>query len=229
MRVLRRDTFAALRPLPEGLHFTPAMSARALLLGKHRLVELDMPYQEREGRSKLHVLKDGLRFLTAILRAALLFRPGVLLNLGACLALGLASALMLVPLGHYLSTRALEEWMIYRFIIAHLLGSVALLGFCGGHLATRMAQLTLATRPPSGLLQRFLRRRAFWLVPAGLSAAGLLLVANSLAERALTGATTEHWSRFVVASFLFGSAALVAATRGLDYILDLIAAELQHL
>ena len=40
------------------------MSARALLEDKLPLVEVPMPYAERVGRSKLSVVKDGLRFLT---------------------------------------------------------------------------------------------------------------------------------------------------------------------
>ena len=70
MRVIRRDALENLYPLPDGLHFTPAMSARALLEDKLRLVEVPMPYAERVGRSKLSVVKDGIRFLTVILRAA---------------------------------------------------------------------------------------------------------------------------------------------------------------
>ena len=51
------------------------MSARILLEGKLRLVELPMKYAERVGRSKLSVLKDGLRFLTCIVQAAVAYRP----------------------------------------------------------------------------------------------------------------------------------------------------------
>ena len=51
MRVVRRDCLPRLMPLPSGLHFTPAMSARAILSDDLKIVELDMPYREREGRS----------------------------------------------------------------------------------------------------------------------------------------------------------------------------------
>src|SRR5262249_21256264 len=75
MRVLRRSALEHLTPLPDGLHFTPAMSARILMEGRLRLVELPMPYAERVGRSKLSVLKDGLRFLSCIMQAAVTHRP----------------------------------------------------------------------------------------------------------------------------------------------------------
>src|SRR5947207_825235 len=53
MRVVRREALHHLYPLPAGLHFTPAMSARAMLSDATRIVEVDMPYAEREGESKL--------------------------------------------------------------------------------------------------------------------------------------------------------------------------------
>ena len=75
MRVLRAIALEHLDPLPDGLHFTPAMSARILMEGKLRLVEVPMPYAERVGRSKLSVLRDGVRFLTCIVQAAVTYRP----------------------------------------------------------------------------------------------------------------------------------------------------------
>lgn len=77
MRLVRREAYKKLRPLPDGLHFTPAMSARALLDQQSaiKLIEIDMPYHERTGQSKLKVGKDGLRFLRIILETAALYRP----------------------------------------------------------------------------------------------------------------------------------------------------------
>jgi hypothetical protein len=77
MRVVRRDAYHRLRPLPTGLHFTPAMSARALLDrdARVKLIEIDMPYHKRIGDSKLKVGRDGMRFLNIITRTALAYRP----------------------------------------------------------------------------------------------------------------------------------------------------------
>lgn len=77
MRIVRREAYDRLRPLPSGLHFTPAMSARALLDPEARvkLIEIDMPYDERVGDSKLKVGRDGLRFLEVIAKTALVYRP----------------------------------------------------------------------------------------------------------------------------------------------------------
>jgi dolichol-phosphate hexosyltransferase len=77
MRIVKHSAYDKMRPLPHGLHFTPAMSARALLDHRAglRIVELDMPYMERVGRSKLNAVKDGLRFLNVIAKTALIYRP----------------------------------------------------------------------------------------------------------------------------------------------------------
>jgi len=53
MRVVRRSALGNLLPLPNGMHFTPAMSAKAILSEDVKIAEIDMPYNEREGESKL--------------------------------------------------------------------------------------------------------------------------------------------------------------------------------
>ena len=98
MRIVRRDAYTRLRPLPAGLHFTPAMSARALLDREARvkLIEIDMPYHERIGESKLKVGKDGLRFLNVITKTAIQYRPArvaTILGITFAIAGGIATAL----------------------------------------------------------------------------------------------------------------------------------------
>jgi hypothetical protein len=56
MRVIRREALTKLEPLPDGLHFTPIMSLRAMHEGL-TLVEIPIPYAERVGRSKLSVAR----------------------------------------------------------------------------------------------------------------------------------------------------------------------------
>jgi glycosyltransferase involved in cell wall biosynthesis len=69
MRVFHRDVLdvvTAAAPLPDGLHLTPAMSRRAISAGL-RMAEVPIAYDERVGRSKLSVPRDGVRFLWSIL------------------------------------------------------------------------------------------------------------------------------------------------------------------
>lgn len=73
-RVLRRSVLPRVYPLPDTLDFTPAMSTRALHEGV-KIVELPIPYKERSGRSKLSVVRDGLRFLKSIVWTALTYNP----------------------------------------------------------------------------------------------------------------------------------------------------------
>ena len=73
-RVIRRSVLPRLYPLPNTLDFTPAMSTRAL----HEnltIVETPIPYKERSGRSKLSVVRDGLRFFKSIVWTALTYNP----------------------------------------------------------------------------------------------------------------------------------------------------------
>ncbi len=96
MRVLHRDILERLYPLPDGLNFTPVMSTRAVHESV-RLCEIPIPYEERQGRSKLHVFRDGMRFLQTIIWTVLTYNPARLLGgvgfglfvLGVLLALAL--------------------------------------------------------------------------------------------------------------------------------------------
>src|SRR5499426_4147712 len=130
MRVIRRDALEDLYPLPDGLHFTPAMSARALLEDKLRLVEVPMPYAERVGRSKLSVAKDGVRFLTVILRAAVAYRPSRPLLLAAGFVALAALAVAFQPVTYWLVHRELREPMIYRVMLASLLATLSGIVLC---------------------------------------------------------------------------------------------------
>lgn len=232
MRVVRRTALPRLLPLPDGLHFTPAMSARALVSGEVRIVEVPMPYNEREGESKLRLAKDGVRFLKSILDAAFLYRPSRPLGLLGLLCLGIASALMALPAWYYLQHRLVLEWMIYRFIVGQLLGMAGFLFLCVGYLSRRVVELTVSSDSTPGfrdvIVANFYSSAHFWLAPLLLVFIGGLLVVPSFFELVRTGGTYEHWSRFIAMAFLFQIAVILIITRVLVYSLDLIATELAY-
>lgn len=231
MRVVRRSCLPDLMPLPDGLHFTPAMSARAILSNALRIVEVDMPYHEREGASKLRPGKDGLRFLRAIIDAALLYRPARPLAVLGLAWLGLAIVLMLGPTAYYLTHRAVQEWMIYRFIVSHLAGTLAALLLSASYLTGRIVWIVRARegRPKHRtFLGWFFSSRVRWYVPPMLLVIGGLLVLPSFLELVRTGATYEHWSRFIAMSFSWSLACIIGVAVVVDYILDLLAAQLTH-
>jgi glycosyltransferase involved in cell wall biosynthesis len=232
MRVVRRSSLDHLYPLPDGLHFTPAMSARAMLSDRTRILEVDMPYHERSGESKLRVGKDGLRFLRVIVEAAFLYRPSRPLGLLAVIFALLAVTLMWSPFFYYLRNRTVADWMIYRFLISELSGITACLCFCASYLTGRMTSLALADE--SGILRSRLtgwlfQNRWFWTVPALFAIVGGSLVISSLLERLATGMTYEHWSRYVVMSFCFAVAIILSVTRVIDYVLKLVGGRLEYL
>jgi glycosyltransferase involved in cell wall biosynthesis len=104
-RVFRREALPLLYPLPDTLDFTPAMSTRALHENL-RVVELPIPYQERSGRSKLSVVRDGLRFFKSIVWTALTYNPvRIFGGVGAALLL-LALCVAVLPALAFASGRA---------------------------------------------------------------------------------------------------------------------------
>ncbi|MBI5245171.1 MAG: glycosyltransferase family 2 protein [Elusimicrobia bacterium] len=128
MRVLRRDALQRLYPLPDGLSFTPAMSVRAVLDPRLKIGEKPMPYEERIGRSKLSVVKDGLRFLGVILQTAATYRPSTFFGFSAALLAAASLPFLLfrlggpaAPLSCYLANGRIEDWMIFRLILVTVL------------------------------------------------------------------------------------------------------------
>jgi glycosyltransferase involved in cell wall biosynthesis len=203
MRVLRRQALDTLGRLPDGLHYTPAMSARAVLSGL-RVIEIPMPYEERSGESKLSVWRDGVRFARAIIDGVLFFRPARLFLMAAAAALAIAAIISLSPIEYYLQNRSVQEWMIYRFIVAFLFGSIGFLSLSAAAIATRMTDLRLGNPD-----------RTFWeagiarLFESPFSAAGVIalgvgavaLLWPGVVEYWSTGGLTMHWSRVIVAAF----------------------------
>ena len=223
MRVVRRDALNQLGRLPDGLHYTPAMSARAVLCGL-RMVEIPMPYEERRGKSKLSVWKDGVRFARAIIDGVLFFRPARLFLIGAALALAIAALITLSPIEYYVRNRSVQEWMIYRFVVAFLFGSIGFLSLSAAAIATRMTDLRAGSPD-----------RTFWeagiarLFQSPFSAAGAIalslgaaaLLWPGIVEYLSTGELTLHWSRVIVAAFALFLAFQTMMTRMLLRIIQI--------
>ncbi|HRH34118.1 MAG TPA: glycosyltransferase family 2 protein [Catalimonadaceae bacterium] len=226
MRVIRRSSLQEIMPLPDGLHFTPAMSARAILHPDLKIHEIDMPYKERDGESKLKVWKDGIRFLKVILEMTFLYQPQRVFFLSGIGIALLALLLMLTPIGFYFSQHRLEEWMIYRFMSANLLGTLAMLFFMVSFISERIVGITLSgkteRRPLQILSSRFFDSTLSHWAAAILLVTGFILVYHSIVDRLTLGQTYEHWSRYMVMSFFFTSAAIIWLGKGLNFILGLI-------
>ncbi len=233
MRVVRRDCLKRLLPLPDGLHFTPAMSARAMLSRDLHITEVPMPYQEREGESKLHPIQDGIRFGKVILSTAMLHRPSRPLGVLAWIGVVLGLAMMLGPTLHYYQHQRVEEWMIYRFVVSELVVGASVLLFCAGYLGRKAADVALSEQPARdkhhGVLGWLFSRRWFWLLPAALVVIGALLVWRALVAYMTTGEVHEHWSRFIAMSFLGWLTMALVVTRIIDHCLNMLADRMQYL
>ena len=122
MRVLRRSALASLYPLPDGLNFTPVMSTRCQHEGL-RVIELPIAYSERQGRSKLSVVRDGTRFLKTILWTSLEYNPVKVLGLvgGSAFAVSGLIGVGLI-LARLQGITTLGYWGVLSVFVALLLG-----------------------------------------------------------------------------------------------------------
>jgi len=89
MRVFRREVLERVLPLPDGLNLTPVMSTRAIHEGVV-MKELPIPYDERVGRSKLSVVRDGRLFLNSMIWTVLSYNPVRIFGLIGLAGLGFA-------------------------------------------------------------------------------------------------------------------------------------------
>ena len=214
MRVLQRSALAHLYPLPDGLHFTPSMSARALLNGL-RVSEIPMAYKERIGTSKLSVVADGVRFLRTIIDGVLCYQPERLFLIGFAVCLLALVALGGYPVEFYLRHGRVEESMIYRFLACGLLGSVGYQLLSGAAIANRMA--TFGPRRRAGdsfwaaVLANLFEGWCLTVFVVTLIVAALVLLWPGIVEYLSSGTVSLHWSRVVVVAFglLLASQALV--------------------
>lgn len=233
MRVVRRSALPELMPLPDGLHFTPAMSARALLSEHISIREKDMPYEERDGESKLHIWKDGIRFLRVIIETTILYRPNRILGLIASVLALITLALVASPVINYIKYQKVEDLMIYRLIGCNLLGIISFLFFSAAFITEKVVVMTVSRtsldRGRQSLLGKIYSSGYSWLLAVFGIILGILLIADSLYNRLLMGETFEHWSRYVAMSFFISIAFITLATKSIEHVLKLISARMDYM
>jgi hypothetical protein len=127
-------------PLPDGLNFTPVMSTRAIHEGL-KMVEVPIPYSERVGRSKLSVVKDGVRFLNSIVLTALSYNPVRILGLlglaGVAFAIVVASLLFVLRLSGVTQLGSLGVFAVFGALVLGVTGvSLFSLGAMFNHLVS---------------------------------------------------------------------------------------------
>ncbi len=216
MRVLRRETLKKLLPLPDGLHFTPAMSARALMDEDIAIREIEMRYEERIGRSKLRVLRDGLRFLAVILSTAAYLKVSRLTVPMMAMITVVTGVVIFEPVRFYVTHGRLEEWMIYRVAFAGMLGTIGVTVLCATIVSEHVSALALLRygrfTPRTRGLWRYETLGVLMGVAMGLWLVAVGLNLKGLRELLTTGHVTLHWSRVLIGAFFSINFAQLLAT-----------------
>ena len=184
MRVLWRRCLPQIYPLPDGLNFTPVMSTRSLHEGL-KVVEIPIPYRERSGRSKLSVVRDGLRFLWTIVWTALQYNPARIMELSGFGALAFAGIIGLSLIAARLrGVSELGPWGVFAVFVSLIFAvagaSVFSLGISFNYL------VALSYRKPIrqiNLIEKIIGaspERNFGWIGLGLALAGAILGVVSL-------------------------------------------------
>jgi glycosyltransferase involved in cell wall biosynthesis len=118
MRVFKRNVLEKVYPLPDGLNLTPIMSTRAL----HEdvaMTEIPIPYNERVGRSKLSVVRDGSIYLQSITWTVLTYNPVRILGMLGLIGISVAAAVMIgLVLARIGGTTELGPWGVVSLFAA---------------------------------------------------------------------------------------------------------------
>lgn len=211
MRIIKRSALNRLYPLPNGLHFTPAMSCKAVLDPELKILEIPMSYEERAGQSKLKVIKDGFSFLNVILDISMSYRPRKLIGSAGLFLLAIALAYSFYPIEFYLQNRRLEEWMIYRLITIMIVSACGLNIISIGEIAEHMLELAGygSTKSYTAyLLKRFFNQQSLLVIGVISALIGILSNVKTVYQYITTQHIYLHWSYIV-----FGGTFLLAGTQ----------------
>jgi glycosyltransferase involved in cell wall biosynthesis len=231
MRVIRKSSLYKIMPLPDGLHFTPAMSARAILSDDLTILEKDMPYREREGESKLNIWKDGRRFLSVILENIFLYIPYKIFNFIAFCCVSIAILIIVSPFLFYLKNNFLEEWMIYRLVVSAVSALIGVILLSISHITYNVVSFTLRpnSKQKKTLLYYLFEHPTSVFIAIFCYVIGTLLVFNSIWDRLTTGLTNEHWSRYISMIVLYVSGTIILLSFFTNKILRLVKGRLAYL
>lgn len=216
MRVLRRDILECLYPLPDGLHFTPTMSTRAVH-ERLKMVEVPIPYTERVGRSKLRVLHDGIRFLQTIIWTALGYNPVRILGLvgTATVAVALAIGLGLVA-QRLRGVTTLGPWGVFAAFVSLVAAVSGISVFSLGATFNYLVSLFHKRKTRQGLFGRPLFRRP---LEGRFGLAGILAASLGVALSAITlGLGIRGWP--ITRLWLYQLAAALFILAGLQLFLS---------
>ncbi len=205
MRMFRKADLERLYPLPDGMHLTPAMSAKCIVEGLS-VAEVPIDYDERIGESKLAPFSDGLRFVGIMLDTILVYNPlRVFWSLGF-LCFFVALLLMIQPTIDWVTKAVLPDggYYVYRSISALTLVGAGVNILTLGLLASLVVTRLFPERPRRSRWERVILKLRLhgalgWSGLAMLAVSGG--IAGTLAWEQFFGAGIRaHWSVLVAAA-----------------------------
>lgn len=204
IRVFNYTSYQRLSPLPDGLNFTPAMTARAVH-EKLKIEEEAIDYAQRRGSSKLNVITHGLQFFWTILETVLLYNPLKVFCAISLILLLTGLIFIAKPVYAYITMQEPPfGYYLYRTIIALSFFLVSLQVFLFGALGGTVVNNFFHSHNANRKTERILKRLGiFHKLPiyGGLMVfAGLLVVAVYAYQYFFTAGISWHWSWLLLAT-----------------------------
>ncbi|GIL15461.1 MAG: glycosyl transferase [Chloroflexota bacterium] len=226
MRVFRREILPRIYPLPDGLDLTPTMTTRALHEDL-KIVETPIAYSERIGRSKLSVVRDGMRFTNTIVWTTMTYNPArVWGGLGLAMGAGATALAIFLALDWVAANQILRG---YAPIAAFGMLALGVLGASVFSLGVMFSYLiAIFTDKPvrRGMFGRVIFDPPLdysfgWL--GGLTASAGIVVSIAAFGMSLSGAKFEQlWLWFLLGALLL----MVGVQLGISYVVIRVLDEL---
>ncbi len=206
MRVIRKSSLSKIYPLPDGLHFTPAMSCRAVLDAGIRILEVPMQYEERIGESKLGVIHDGVRFLKTIIDIALTYEPFKFFGIMGIVFFLTGFCYGLYPLAYYFKHRMVPDYMIYRLmtVTVCIVSSFTLftVGIISSEITDLLNRNTRKKRAFKAIVYTLLSQKKLIFFGIASTLSGIAVNYKTIGEYFSTGLIYVHWVYVVTGAFL---------------------------
>ena len=206
MRVIKKGSLEKIYPLPDGLHFTPAMSCRAVLDNDIKILEIPMHYEERIGESKLGVLQDGMRFLKTIVDIALTYEPFKFFGIAGINFFLVGFLYGIYPVVYYLRFKLVPDYMIYRLIAVMVFIVTSFTLFAVGIISDEITDLIHKTRKRERMFKstvyNILSQRKLIVFGFAVAISGIVINYKTIWEYITTGLIDVPWVYVVTGAFL---------------------------
>ena len=206
------------------------MTCRALLKDKVSYREIEMPYNERQGISKLSVLKDGIRFLLAIIDISITYRPLKFFGGAGIIFIAVALLYGINPLYYKLVNNSFSESSIYRLLTINTFILAGLTLISVGIVAERMTaslnggNTRVFTKIERLLLAAFSIKKMILMGPLCILS-GILLNTGPIIDYLTTLHINYHWGYISTGALLVLTGLQLLALGVFERLLDTVVKE----